>query len=123
MKESAIKYIRSELEKAKDAMKHNASSTAILILISVLEYLAEEKEQDVEKDIKKETDWSKVSVDTKVRIKNSASGNRFFAKYEDGRVCLWDNGRTSWSAYYNADTSLWSPDEVELVEEDKNGRD
>lgn len=69
------------------------------------------------KDIKEETDWSKVSVDAKVRIKDGSNNKRHFAKYENGAVYTWDSGRTSWSAKSENDLAFWSPDQVELVED------
>ena len=47
------------------------------------------------------TDWSKVEVDTPVLVKdkeNEEWKKRHFAKYEHGRVYVWNNGSTSWSA-------------------------
>ena len=54
-------------------------------------------------DIEKELgiiDWSKVPVDTPV-VALDSDGNghrRHFAKYEDGVVYTWIDGRTSWTA-------------------------
>ena len=48
-----------------------------------------------------EIDWSKVEVDTPVLVKdkeNEEWKKRHFAKYEHGRVYVWNNGSTSWSA-------------------------
>lgn len=71
------------------------------------------------KNIQTETDWSKVPVDAKVRVKTVSSDlKRHFAKFENGAVHTWDLGTTSWSAPGNyLNTSLWSPNDVELVEE------
>ena len=47
-----------------------------------------------------EIDWSKVEVDTPILVAHFELGEwskRYFAKYEDGRVYAWDNGRTSWN--------------------------
>ena len=47
------------------------------------------------------TDWSKVEVDTPILVKNLENSNwskRYFAKYEDGKVYAWGDGRTSWSS-------------------------
>lgn len=47
-------------------------------------------------------DWSKVAVDTPILVRDSEGGRwlrRYFAKYENGKVCAWENGATSWSAY------------------------
>ena len=50
---------------------------------------------------KPETDWSKVEVDTPILVrvrKTDPWEIRYFAKYEDGKVWCWDNGRTSYTA-------------------------
>ena len=47
-----------------------------------------------------EVDWSKVEVDTPILVAHFELGEwskRYFAKYEDGKVYAWDNGRTSWN--------------------------
>lgn len=49
-----------------------------------------------------EIDWSKVKVDTPILVKEPEYSNkwfkRYFAKYEDGKIFVWDNGTTSWTA-------------------------
>lgn len=44
-------------------------------------------------------DWSKVAVDTpiKIRYNDSVVVNRHFSKFLGGMVYYFDNGRTSWS--------------------------
>jgi hypothetical protein len=45
-------------------------------------------------------DWSKIPVDTPILVKNNHDDewlHRHFAKFEDGVVYTWDDGRTSWS--------------------------
>ena len=45
-------------------------------------------------------DWSKVPVDTPILVKDSHDDewlHRHFAKFEDGVVYAWDDGKTSWS--------------------------
>lgn len=45
-----------------------------------------------------EVDWSKVPVDTLIRVRFYESDdwiNRYFSKYENGKVYAWDNGTTS----------------------------
>ena len=47
-------------------------------------------------------DWSKVSVDTPILVRDSKFdgwSQRHFAKYDNGTVYAWSNGRTSWTAY------------------------
>ena len=46
-------------------------------------------------------DWSKVPVDTPILVKDSGDTcfiRRYFAKFENGDVYAWSDGRTSWSA-------------------------
>lgn len=46
-----------------------------------------------------EVDWSKISVDTKVYVKDNEKDKwikRYFAKYEKGKVYTWMYGNTSW---------------------------
>ena len=46
-------------------------------------------------------DWNKVAVDTPILVKNYETEQwykRYFAKYEDGKVATWRDGRTSWNA-------------------------
>ena len=57
-----------------------------------------------------EVDWSKVEVDTPILVRTvewAAWARRYFAKYEDGMVYVWNLGRTSWSATYDKDVSAW----------------
>ena len=45
-------------------------------------------------------DWSKIPVDTPILVKNNHDDEwlrRHFAKFEDGVVYAWDDGKTSWS--------------------------
>ena len=47
-------------------------------------------------------DWSKVSVDTPILVRDSEFdgwSQRHFAKCDNGTVYAWSNGRTSWTAY------------------------
>ena len=46
-------------------------------------------------------DWSKVAVDTPILVRDrekEAWRRRYFAKYDNGIVCAWGGGTTSWSA-------------------------
>lgn len=45
-------------------------------------------------------DWSKVKVDTPILVKDNEFGvwvRAHFAKYENGKVYAWIDGKTSWS--------------------------
>lgn len=55
-----------------------------------------------------ETDWSKVAVDTPILVRDCESGTwckRYFAKFENGKVYAWCDGRTSWNS--NNKTNGW----------------
>ena len=74
----------------------------ILQMIWLLEEYEEPKEEPEEPEI----DWSKIKVDTPVLVKdreNEEWKKRHFAKYEYGRVHVWNNGSTSWSACHMYD--------------------
>lgn len=45
-------------------------------------------------------DWSKVAVDTPILVRDNIFSKwikRYFAKYENGRVYVWNSGATSWT--------------------------
>ena len=58
-------------------------------------------------------DWDEVEVDTKVLVRNNPDDNwlkRHFAKYEDGKVYVFKNGRTNWNnegITHWQETKLW----------------
>lgn len=57
-----------------------------------------------------EVDWSKVKVDTPILVKDILKSEwikRCFAKYENGRVYAWKDGKTSWSAVNEHDVNSW----------------
>ena len=57
-----------------------------------------------------ETDWSKVEVDTPILVRTVEGADwvkRNFAKYEGGRVYVWNNGKTSWTALDNECVTPW----------------
>ena len=57
--------------------------------------------EDYEEPKEPEVDWSKVEVDTPIlvgTVEGAEWFKRHFAKYEDGRVFVWNNGKTSWTA-------------------------
>ena len=57
-----------------------------------------------------ETDWSKVEVDTPILVKMDEPFDwerKHFARYEDGKVCTWYGGATSWTATYD-DITPWN---------------
>ena len=64
-------------------------------------------------NVEDEVDWDEVEVDTKVLVRNKPDDNwlkRHFAKYEDGKVYVFKNGRTNWSnegITHWQETKLW----------------
>ena len=57
-----------------------------------------------------EVDWSQVKIDTPILVRDSENTEwlkKYFAKYENGHVYVWNNGRTSWSATNDKDVSAW----------------
>ena len=60
-----------------------------------------------------QVDWNEVEVDTKVLVRNNPDDNwlkRYFAKYEDGKVYVFKNGRTNWNnegITHWQETKLW----------------
>ena len=60
-----------------------------------------------EDEKKPETDWSKVKVDTPILVRDIKDGRwleRYFAKYEDGKVYAWLGENTSYTA---RDVAKW----------------
>lgn len=54
-----------------------------------------------EEYIEPEVDWSKVAVDTPILVRDDECKNwlkRYFAKYEDGKLYAFNDGKTSWSS-------------------------
>lgn len=64
-------------------------------------------------------DWSKVEVDTPIFVSQypiiDNGLKRYFAKYEDGKVFAWKEGRTSFSANNDVEYTSWNY--AKLVEE------
>lgn len=81
--------------------------------------------QILDLDFKKvyDVDWSKVEVDTKILVSEDGDvwGKRYFAKYENDKVCTFAGGATSFSTdgYYIS----WKYAKLykEDGEEEKNG--
>lgn len=61
-------------------------------------------------------DWSKIPVDTPIFVEKTLGVvvKRHFAKFENGRVCFFDCGRTSWSSESNGITYI-APKYVKLA--------
>ena len=57
--------------------------------------------EEYEKPKEPEVDWNKVEVNTPILVRDYEDvewEKRHFAKYKDGRVYVWDGGRTSWTS-------------------------
>lgn len=76
-------------------------------------------------DFKEIVDWSKVAVDTKILVSNCINGageviewkKRYFAKYENGIVYAWNDGKTSFTAELDGSCMNW--EFAKLYEEEK----
>ena len=80
-------------------LKSNACNPDDCGLCNMLQYIW--LLQDYKEPEEPEVDWSKVAVYTPILVRQGKSGRwfeRHFAKYEDGRVFVWNNGKTSWTA-------------------------
>lgn len=87
------------------------------ILLQSLWLNEEYKEPEVE-----EVDWSKVPVDTKIFVKSHMTGMwapRHFAKYEDGTVATFENGRTSFTVG-TAGLEYWEFAKLAEVDDEKS---
>lgn len=61
--------------------------------------------------IEPEVDWTKVSVDTPVLVRNSTGMNwerRHFAKNNDGKVYAWNDGLTSFTSNSKDRVTQWT---------------
>ena len=67
-----------------------------------------------------ETDWSKVEVDTPILVRSKESQAwevRYFAKYKDGKVWCWDNGKTSYTSICTVSIYNWNFSKLPTSEE------
>ena len=57
-------------------------------------------------------DWSKVKVDTPILVTDCKDSEiwirRYFSKFEDGKVYVWSNGATSWTADNEYGVTSWN---------------
>ena len=66
--------------------------------------------EDAKEDKEPEVDWNEVKVDTPILVRDSENTEwlkKYFAKYENGHVYVWNLGRTSWTAPNNKSVSAW----------------
>lgn len=71
-------------------------------------------------DFEEVVDWSKVAVDTKILVRVSEHNEwskRHFAKFENGKVCAWDNGKTSFTSNAKSPYTAWQ--QAKLYKEEK----
>lgn len=70
----------------------------------------EEAKEWLEEEYEPRVDWSRVEVDTKILVSgdNKHWEKRYFAKFENGIVFAWMDGRTSWSAENEFDAHPWN---------------
>ena len=99
-------FIKRHILRSDDCINVGCARCRMLQLIWLME--------DYEEPEKSEVDWSKVKVDTPLLVRNYINGEwskRYFAKYEDGKVYTWINGRTSWN-----ETGIYAWEYAKLAE-------
>lgn len=67
-----------------------------------------------------EVDWSKVAVDTPILVRDSENyrwRKRYFAKYKNGKVFAWNDGKTSWTSV-DVETTVWNYAKLADVKEE-----
>ena len=67
---------------------------------AILELLYPEKAIEIVMSYEPKVDWTKVPVDTKILVRDYEEENwakRHFAKYEDGKIYVYDGGKTSFT--------------------------
>lgn len=77
------------------------------------------KEWSEQEYVEPPVDWSNVPVDTKILVRdseNEAWRKRHFAKFENGKIYTWNDGRSSFTAFEPESTSWWN--QGKLAEED-----
>ena len=76
-----------------------------------------------EKECKEpKVDWNEVKIDTPILVRDSENTEwlkKYFAKYENGHVYVWNLGRTSWTAPNDKSVSAWSYAKLAESEEPK----
>lgn len=75
-----------------------------------------------EEYVEPKVDWSKVPVDTPILVCDHLTDywhKAYFAKYKDGRVFAFENGRTSWSVDQDSSLIEWKYAKLAESEEDK----
>ena len=95
-------FIKRHILKSDDCINVGCARCRMLQLIWLMEEYEEPKEPEI--------DWSKVEVDTPILVRDSENTEwlkKYFAKYENGHVYVWNLGRTSWTAPNDKSVSAW----------------
>ena len=87
-------YVKPDVLKLKkdDECDHDCVRCLVLQMLWLMEEYKEPEKPEVE--------WSKVKVDTPILVRHREDSKwykRYFAKYENGKIYAWENGRTSWN--------------------------
>ena len=100
-KELCTKLIKPIILKKDNCPSNNCAMCCRLLML----WMGEEYKPEPPK-----VDWSKVEVDTPILVRDSENTEwlkKYFAKYENGHVYVWNLGRTSWTAPNNKSVSAW----------------
>lgn len=68
-----------------------------------------DKALEIVMEYEPKVDWSKVEVDTRVLVRDKEDDNwdkRYFAKYENGIIWAWNDGKTSFTSF-NCEMTEW----------------
>lgn len=68
------------------------------------------KEWSEQEYVEPPVDWSKVPVDTKILVRDSDNEKwekRHFAKFKNGKIYAWNDGRSSFTAFKPEPTLWW----------------
>lgn len=68
------------------------------------------KEWSEQEYVEPPVDWSKVPVDTKILVRDSDNEKwkkRHFAKFKNGKIYAWNDGRSSFTAFKHESTLWW----------------
>ena len=110
--EFCVDFVQPYILKENGCASINCEACFMYQMIWLLKDYEEIKEPE-----EPEVDWSKIKVDTPVLVKNKENEEwkkRHFAKYKNGNVYAWNDGRTSWTAY---DKKVW--EYAKLAENEK----
>lgn len=109
------KFIKPNILKQDDCSRTSCARCCTLLML----WMMEEYKPETPK-----VDWSKVKVDTPILVRDSENTEwlkKYFAKYEDGIVYVWNLGRTSWTAPHDKSVSAWRY--AKLIEDEKEHKE